>query len=113
MSTTNTPQNANYFNGDVSKHGFSLFSVRATGESVFTYLQNASTHGPPACSAILVNLGGSFFPRNPAVKRVRNASELNWHCRLGFRVPAAQRVLDWEPLRSQMSMSAPVRRLPD
>jgi hypothetical protein len=29
--------------------------------SAFTYHQNASTHGPPTSSAVLVNLGASLF----------------------------------------------------
>jgi hypothetical protein len=71
MSTTNTPQNANYFNRDVSKHGFSLFSVRATGESVFTYRQNASTHGlPHAVLFSSTSLAPSF--QESSCKRVRN-----------------------------------------
>ena len=74
---TNSMANATYFNWRQSS--FSLLTACNEGRTAFSYHQNASTHGPPTSSAVLVNLGDLSMAASPA-KQVRNATSLALEC---------------------------------
>jgi hypothetical protein len=61
-ATNDAPENANYFKKDVSKHGFSLFSVRATGGSVLLIVRTLQHTGLLYASPVLVNVVAPSFP---------------------------------------------------
>ena len=58
QSATNSMADATYFNW--RQNSFSLLTACNEGRTAFSYHQNASTHGPPTSSAVLVNLGSAY-----------------------------------------------------
>jgi hypothetical protein len=79
----------------------------------FTYRQNGSAHGFQQAVPLASTSVAPSYPGTIGETKFRKRSELNWHYQLGSKLSPVQRVLAWQSLRRQMSMTAPLRRRPD